>query len=404
MDEKDHEPGARGRRRPTPRDPSRYGTPRTPQARRSAPARVSQTSRHPTPRTRDAQPTRRPSRPASRPTQRHTHPAPQRAMYLRGRRPRSSRRLPPLPALLLAGALVIALAAVALTHLAAPAPVEPAVEEVQVDPNEIVAQSTESGIAATAPNSFFSSDALAQLEDEVATLEAEGLSVSFTLVDVQTGNTLSYNDDVARYPSSCAKAAYCAMVCETYGGSGQHPSAMQNCLVNSSNDAYDSLILAFGLDSFASWLDEVGAHGAAQSSRTGDSHSYPMISAAELETVWEEIYRFGTSGEAGAQELVDSLSQTNYSVLGGLLRDEYEVWSKPGWYFQDSYDITSTNDAGVVFSDCGPYVVAVMTDLNGDLPGLLPLLDSLNAAHGAMCGGSTESQLSEETTIPGYVG
>lgn len=101
---------------------------------------------------------------------------------------------------------------------------------------------------------------------------------------------------------------------------------------------------------------------------------------------------------------MDSLSQINYSVLGGLLRDEYEVWSKPGWYFQDSYDITCTNDAGVVFSDCGPYVVAVMTDLNGDLPGLLPLLDSLNAAHGAMCGGSTESQLSEETTIPGYVG
>lgn len=324
-------------------------------------------------------------------------------MYLRGRRPSSSRRLPPLPALLLAGALVIALAAVALTHLAAPAPVEPAVEGVQVDPNEIVAQSTESGIAATAPNSFFSSDALEQLEDEVAALEAEGLSVSFTLVDVQTGNTLSYNDDVACYPASCAKAAYCAMVCETYGGSGQYPSAIQNCLVNSSNDAYDSLILAFGLDSFASWLDEVGAHGAAQSSRTGDNHSYPRISAAELETVWEEIYRFGTSGEAGAQELVDSLSQTNYSVLGGLLRDEYEVWSKPGWYFQDSYDITCTNDAGVVFSDCGPYVVAVMTDLNGDLPGLLPLLESLNAAHGAMCGGSTESQLSEETTIPGYV-
>ena len=99
---------------------------------------------------------------------------------------------------------------------------------------------------------------------------------------------------------------------------------------------------------------QVGAHGAAQSSRTGDNHSYPRISAAELETVWEEIYRFGTSGEAGAQELVDSLSQTNYSVLGGLLRDEYEVWSKPGWYFQDSYDITCTNDAGVVFSDCGP--------------------------------------------------
>ena len=58
----------------------------------------------------------------------------------------------------------------------------------------------------------------------------------------------------------------------------------------------------------------------------------------------------------------------------------------------------------MVFSDCGPYVIVVMTSMNSDLEGLLPLVDAINAAHGAMCGGSTESQLSEETTIPGYVG
>lgn len=99
---------------------------------------------------------------------------------------------------------------------------------------------------------------------------------------------------------------------------------------------------------------------------------------------------------------MDALAATNYTTLGALLRDEYEVWSKPRWYFQDSYDITSTNDAGVVFSDCGPYVIVVMTIMNSDLEGLLPLVDAINAAHGELCGGSSELLYDETMTIPGY--
>lgn len=222
----------------------------------------------------------------------------------------------------------------------------PVVEEAAASDQagEEVETVTSGGLVVTGPEEFLGSEELAYLEEQVAELEEQDVNLGIVVLDLETGYSIEYNADERLYPASSIKAAYCAMVCEEYGGAG------------------------------------------------------------ELAEVWEEIFRYGTSGEDGSDELVDALSATNYTALGGLLRDEYEVWSKPRWYFQDSYDITSTNDAGVVFSDCGPYVVAVMTDLNGDLPGLLPLLDSLNAAHGAMCGGSTESQLSEETTIPGYVG
>ena len=91
---------------------------------------------------------------------------------------------------------------------------------------------------------------------------------------------------------------------------------------------------------------------------------------------------------------MDALAATNYTALGALLRDECEVWAKPGWY--------PTDDAGVVFSDCGTYVIVVMTDMNSDLRGLLPLVDALNAAHGALCGGSAELLHDGTTTIPGY--
>lgn len=56
----------------------------------------------------------------------------------------------------------------------------------------------------------------------------------------------------------------------------------------------------------------------------------------------------------------------------------------------------------MVFSDCGPYVIVVMTSMNSDLYGLLPLVDALNAAHGALCGGSTELLYDETVAIPGY--
>lgn len=222
----------------------------------------------------------------------------------------------------------------------------PVVEEAAASDqaSEEVETVTSVGLVVTGPEEFLGSEELAYLEEQVAELEEQDVNLGIVVLDLETGYSIEYNADERLYPASSIKAAYCAMVCEEYGGAG------------------------------------------------------------ELAEVWEEIFRFGTPGEDGSDELVDALAATNYTTLGALLRDEYEVWSKPRWYFQDSYDITSTNDAGVVFSDCGPYVVAVMTDLNGDLPGLLPLLDSLNAAHGAMCGGSTESQLSEETTIPGYVG
>lgn len=56
----------------------------------------------------------------------------------------------------------------------------------------------------------------------------------------------------------------------------------------------------------------------------------------------------------------------------------------------------------MVFSDCGPYVIVVMTIMNSDLEGLLPLVDAINAAHGELCGGSSELLYDETMTIPGY--
>ena len=260
---------------------------------------------------------------------------------------------------------------------------------------------TSGGLVVTGPEEFLESEELAYLEEQVAELEEQDVDLGIVVLDLETGYPIEYNANERLYPASSIKAAYCAMVCEEYGGAGELSWALEECLVNSSNEAYELPRDTYGLDAFGDWLEHAGATEASAQAR---EYGYPDISAGELAEVWEEIFRYGTSGEDGSDELVDALSATNYTALGGPLRDEFEVWSKPGWYPTDEYDLTSTNDAGVVFSDCGPYVIVVMTSMNSDLEGLLPLVDAINAAHGELCGGSTESQLSEETTIPGYVG
>lgn len=185
---------------------------------------------------------------------------------------------------------------------------------------------TESGLSVTGPTEFLETEAHAYLEEQIAELEEQNVTLGIVVRDLESGYELAYNAGEALYPASAIKAAYCAMVCEEFGGAG------------------------------------------------------------ELAAVWEEIYRFGTSGEDGADELVDALAATNYTALGAIPRDECEVWAKSGWYPTDEYDLASTNDAGVVFSDCGPYVLTVMTDLPADLDGLTPLIDALGAAHDATCG------------------
>jgi hypothetical protein len=115
------------------------------------------------------------------------------------------------------------------------------------------------------------------------------------------------------------------------------------------------------------------------------------MSANGMLGCWKEIYRFGTSGEAGSDLLTSCLAQSNHSAWGGLLRDRYTVWSKPGWYpANEGLASTATADNGIVFSDCGDYAVAVLTDAPSDFDALMPVLDALNAAHGKMCGGSSK--------------
>lgn len=290
-------------------------------------------------------------------------------------------------------------------HAATSAPVTPARattadagKTINTGKDAIIVDYDQDGILATVPEGFTETTAYIKLVDAIDDFESHGYSLGFSLLDLNTGRSLNYNADTAMYPASSIKAAYVAMVYETHGGAAGMSSVAENCIVNSDNESFHRLIQTFGLSSYANWLIDNGAENAG---KIAYIHYYPNISSTELSNVWQEIYRYGVSGEKGSEEFTGFLAQSNHTSMGGLLRNRYTVWAKPGWYPADGTNSEATVDAGVVFSDCGPYVFVVMSDAPEDFTAMFPLEDALNAAHGCMCGGSSEPVYTSSTTLPG---
>ena len=248
---------------------------------------------------------------------------------------------------------------------------------------------SDAGVRVVAPEGFAGTTSARHLDDVVRGFREGGYRLGFALEDLSTGRTLSYGTNEIFYPASSVKAVYCTMVFEQGGDAAVAASGptIENCLVNSDNDAFRSLIAGYGYDNYAAWMERFAPESASQAAYK----NYPTMTAAGMLSCWKETARFCTSGEPGSAFLADCLSQTHSSCLGGLMRDRYTVWSKPGWYygFDGEDSAPSTCDCGLVRSDCGDYVVAVLSDAPGDFDALMGVVDALNAAHGKMCGGSS---------------
>ena len=256
---------------------------------------------------------------------------------------------------------------------------------------------TSGGISVTAPAGFESTPTCRHLQDAVAAFTARGYHLGFAMVDLKTGRGASYNASQKFYPASSIKAVYATAILEsTHGGAASSSGAITKCLVDSDNDAFRTLLKTYGYRVYGSWLQG----RAPEAAQEAYGYNYPHISATGMLNCWREVYRFGTSSEPGASLLTGCLARTNHSVWGALLRDRFTVWSKPGWYpTNEGLASTATADNGIVFSDCGDYAVAVLSDAPSDFDSLLPVLDALNAAHGKMCGGSSALRQTYATTV-----
>lgn len=244
-------------------------------------------------------------------------------------------------------------------------------------------ETTDDGLEVTAPEAFLAGDELPAVQAALEGLEADGSNVAFVMQNLESGRGIRYNDEMRFYSASSIKVAVCTMIFEENGSGAGYSGVIENALVWSSNDDFSLLVNTFGFQSVSDWLV---AHDAPNAAVDASQHLYVDISATELANVWREVWRFGTSGEAGSEELGSYLAQTDHSPIGQTLRDTCEVWSKPGWYPDDGSGLSASNDAGIVFAEEGDYVLAILSDIGDNTDALVPLVEALDAAHASMCG------------------
>lgn len=280
------------------------------------------------------------------------------------------------------------------------------------------------GSAQIATSGFtLDTDTQLQLENELNAFASYGYSVSFVLVDVASGKAISSYANTARYSASAIKGPYVLSIAQTgaldldaaylaetdAGGNTQY--LIDQAITVSDNTAYKELHDTYGTDGFAQWSSAVGV------SADVTQGAYLNMSAADLARMWAAGYGYlfdddGSSTSAAAssasegddaagagtgdnttqsatdvssaarQWLAGEFSSTLNSTIHMALGEQYSVYTKAGWINGEG-GYYALNDAGIVRSSSGDYVLAVMSDACEEydlLSGLVSMLDTIHSA------------------------
>ncbi|OZG64926.1 autolysin [Bifidobacterium hapali] len=269
-------------------------------------------------------------------------------------------------------------------------------------------------------------DTQVQLEDELNTFTNAGYEASFVIVDIKTGDALSSYAGIAHYSASAIKGPYVLALAETgaidlksaylaeTSDAGNTQYLIHQTISVSNNDTYFSLRLAYGTDAFAQWSQSAGVSVDVTDMSLGD---FLNMSSADLARMWAKGYGylFGSDGTTGSadgttgsadgsdsqansqsspdnttqeatdvdsaarQWLAGEFSNTLNSSIHMALGSQYSVYTKAGWI--NEAGLYSLNDAGIVRSSSGDYVLAVMTTAVNEydmVSGLVSMLDTIH--------------------------
>lgn len=211
------------------------------------------------------------------------------------------------------------------------------------------------------------------LESAVSEIEAEGYDVSFAMVDLTTGQSVSYNIDERYYSASSIKGPYVvSLVRQNPAVLTSDYSTIASILTYSDNDAYKSLWSAYGMDCLSSLWSDAGNGSFAEAKTYGGG--YMHYTPRQLVKLWIACEDYFENGEKGT-ELGKMFEIPYYSCLHRVLGGAYTTRTKGGWYPTKAY-IYSSCDAGIIYAGDHPYAVAIMSNI----PGVLEKLDGLALA------------------------
>lgn len=227
------------------------------------------------------------------------------------------------------------------------------------------------------------------LTQAVGAVEDKGYTVAFVIHDMTNGNELTYNSTQELYPASSIKGPFTTNIYQEQVETGtvslkQVTPIAEPTILESSDEGYREEHRQFGTQTFIKWLKDAGVGpGSYGSYEAMVTWNYPHISAQQLALMWIHAYKYLMTKTEPAKELADLFERREVSSLRKALDPSLVTWSKMGWFdsFSEYNSEPATVEAGVVFSEDGPYVLSVMTTAPALLDELIPIHRALYRAH-----------------------
>ncbi len=218
-----------------------------------------------------------------------------------------------------------------------------------------------------------------KLSDIINEFEDDGYEIGFVLVDIRTGDAISYHAGAEIYSASVIKAPYIFSLLE----SGIAPTRDMYLAGNQSdNDAYQRIRRAYGNPVFADWIAGTGVPE--QQSRT----RYILTTPLDLCRMFYKGTRLLLGNEEysdwARNTFTDSLNSAIALTVGeGTEKHNKKVYSKAGWIASDSSSVENSYTNGAIVDGDYPYVVTIMSNSPGYIgieyaKDLMPMLDQIH--------------------------
>lgn len=157
-----------------------------------------------------------------------------------------------------------------------------------------------------------------------------------------------------------------------------------NTIAYSDNTGYALLREHYEDAGFEDWAASVGVDVS-----VWEGEWFPYCSPRDMGKLWLNMGAYFLSGSSNAAYCESLFAQSEASFMRRVLSPQHIVYSKPGYEIDTPfYDMGALNDAGIVSSDKGDYLMVIMSDADYDdeyftenEPLIMDLITALDVAH-----------------------
>ena len=194
------------------------------------------------------------------------------------------------------------------------------------------------------------------LNTSIKAFENRGWTVGFVMVDINSGQAITYHPTTGIYSASAIKGPYVMSLLHSgYSPNGQ----MYNAIKWSNNSDYEYIRRRYGSGVFADFLPVAGV------SRNQASSYYTTTTCLDLSKMWLQGYQtlFGVNAQNSNWARSTFQNVSNSQISASLSRSK-TVYSRAGWIAEGGYYNVLT-DGAIVTNGKNPFILSIMSTAPG---------------------------------------